>query len=175
MSKIRAGPSGLEQFVAAENRKARLFGGLVDVEEDSGLRSHPVGEFLSVGGAAARFGRDRTRNRYVAAPQFVPADPERRHRAVHRRGRQAAGLRQALAQPYDARKSVDDGEAVISRASDQQAAIVGAEIDCAVGMAVVIPLPRGSWLRWPALLAVLRGRRTGGTLRHDYARFLHRA
>ena len=50
-----------------------------------------------------------------------------------------AGLRQAFAQPDDAREGVDDGEAAVGRAGDQQAAIVGAEVDRAIGVAMRAP------------------------------------
>ena len=48
-------------------------------------------------------------------------------------------LRQALAQPDDARESIDDGEAAVVRAGDQQPAIVGAEVDRAIGVAMRVP------------------------------------
>ena len=82
--------------------------------------------------------------------------------------------RQAFAEPDDARESVDDGEAVVGRAGDQQPAIVGAEIDRAIGVAVTLAPPRRSLVRRPALLGrgLLRGRRTGDVLRHGARPFL---
>jgi len=72
---------------------------------------------------------------------------------------------------------VDDGEAALVRAGDQQPAVVGAEIDGGVGVAMwFAPLLR-PLIRRPALRAILllQHRRTGGSLRHLYARsFLHR-
>ena len=67
----------------------------------------------------------------------------------------AASLRrfadaQALAEPHDAREGVDDAKAVRRGLRDEQAAIVGAEIERRVGMAV---LRRG-----PAVMRVRPGR-----------------
>src|SRR6185312_10163992 len=42
---------------------------------------------------------------------------------------QAAGQRHTFSQPYDAREGVDDPEAVTGRACDEQAAIIGTEIE----------------------------------------------
>ena len=88
-----------------------------------------------------------------------------------------AAARQALAQPDDAREGVDDGEAAVGRARDQQPAIVGAEVDRAISVTVRLPPRRGALIRRPALLAkpLLQSRRTGDTLRHDTpVSFLHR-
>ena len=59
-------------------------------------------------------------------------------------------------------------------AGDQQPAIVGAEIDRAIGVAVTLAPPRRSWFRRPALLGrrLQRGRRTGDLLRHGARPFL---
>src|SRR5690349_11944 len=77
--------------------------------------------------------------------------------------------RQSLAQANDPRESIDNGEAALARARDQQPAIVRAEIDRSICVTVRLPLRRDALIRWPALLAipVLQGRRTGDTLRHD--------
>ena len=65
----------------------------------------------------------------AAAADFVGADLQRRHGALHGRLGQPAGLAQALAQPDDARIGVDDAEAAARRRGDQQAAIVGAQVE----------------------------------------------
>ena len=72
--------------------------------------------------------------RDVAAAKLFGADRQRADRPVHRLLRQRARLRQAFAKPDDARESVDDGEAAVDRPGDQQAAIIGAEIDRAIGV-----------------------------------------
>ena len=166
----------LEQLVAAEHGKARFLGGFDDVENDSRLVAHPVRELTSVAGAAACLGRDRARERDVAAPQLVRANRQRSDRPVHRLVGQRAGARQPLAQPDDSRKCVDHGEPAFARPSDEQPAIVGAEIDRGISMPLRLPLRSGALIRRPTLLAipVLQSRRTGDTLRHDARSFLHR-
>ena len=68
---------------------------------------------------------------------------------------------------------VDDDESVLGGASDEQSTIVRAEIDRAVSVTMRLPPLRQALVRWPALrmVRVPQGRRTGDTLRHDYARF----
>ena len=152
--------------MAAEHRQPRFFLRRDDLQRDPGLAPHPVGEFLAVGGAAARLGGDRARQRDVAAAELVGAHRQRPDRAVHRRVGQAPRLRQTLAQPDDARESIDHGEAALDRASDQQPAIVGSKVERAIGVAHAPP-PRGrdDIGRTPRL----RGcRRDGDTLRHVF-------
>src|SRR5205085_10565999 len=92
--------------------------------------------------------------------------------AVHRLLRQLAGARQAFAEAHDARKCVDHGETAFVRPGDQQTAIVRAQVDRAIGVALTLSPRRKPLVRRPALLAIplLQSRRTGGSLRHDYAR-----
>src|SRR6185369_8797293 len=88
--------------------------------------------------------------------------------------RQRARLPEALAEPDNARESIDDGKAAVVRARDQQAAVIGAEIDRAISATVMLPPGRRFRLRWPALLAVAvqQSRRTGDALRHRTRPFL---
>jgi hypothetical protein len=81
-------------------------------------------------------------------------------------------LRPPFAQADDAGESVDHGEAAADRPGDQQPAIVGAEIDRAIGVTVMIPPRLESRFRRPARCGslMLQSRRTGDTLRH-FARF----
>ena len=165
--------TGLEQFVAAEDGEPRLFGRLDDVEHDAGFVAHSVGELPSVLGAAASFGSDRARQRHIAPPQLVRTHSECLDRAIHGILREFPGAREALAKADNAGERVDDGEAAVARPRNQQAAIVGTEVDCAIGAAVRLPPMRETLVRRPALSfgLVPQGRRTGGFLRHDYARF----
>ena len=57
----RRAVAGLEQLVAAEHGEPRFFLRGDDVEHDAGLAPHALDEIAAVGGAAARFGRDRAR------------------------------------------------------------------------------------------------------------------
>ena len=53
--------AGLEQFVAAEHREPRLFRRLDNVQNDAGLVTDAIGEFLAVARPPAGFGRGRAR------------------------------------------------------------------------------------------------------------------
>ena len=74
---------------------------------------------------------------------LVAADGERIERALDRGFAQHARRRDALAQPDDAGERVDDAKAVVGRPGDQEAAIVGAEIERRIGAAR--PSCRDSW------------------------------
>ena len=95
---------------------------------------HALDEIAAVDGAAAGLGGDRARQRRPPAAQFVGADRERAERPLHRRVADPAAGRQALAEADDPREGVDDDESVLGRPRDQQAAIVGAEIERAIGV-----------------------------------------
>ena len=144
----RRAAAGLEQFVAAEHGEPRFLLGRDDFEHHAGLAADAVGEVAAVARAAARLGRDRARQGDVAAAQFVGADGERGDRAVHRRVAQHPARAEPLAEPDDARESVDDGEPALARAGDQQAAIVGAKVERAIGAAHAIAALERRW-RWP--------------------------
>src|SRR5690242_7740789 len=79
-------------------------------------------------------------------------------------------MRQSLTQPHDARKGVDDGEATIDRLGDQQAAIVGAEIDGAIGVTAGKPPLRRFFRDRP--VRERRSRRAGDDIRHEQRPFL---
>ena len=71
---------------------------------------------------------------FILSRQIV----ERVDRALDRRLAEAAGGGNALAEPDDAGKRVDHAEAVAGRTRDQQAAIIGAEIERGIGRAAAI-------------------------------------
>ena len=119
----------LDQRVAAEHRQPRLFLGRDDVEQDARFGIGARDEVCAVAGAAAGFRCDGAGQRDVAALQFVGADLERGDGTVDRRVAQPPRSGQPLTQPHDAREGVHHREAVTLRAGDQQAAIVGAEIE----------------------------------------------
>ena len=129
----------LEQLVAAEHRQPRFLLRGDDLQRDAGLALDPVDEIAAVDGAAAGLGRDRARQGDMAAPELVGADRQRLDRPVHRSLGEIAAGRQALAQPDDAREGVEHGEAAVARARDQQPAIVGAEVERAIDVALVAP------------------------------------
>ena len=170
MSKIRAGPSpGSQQLVAAEHGQPRFFLRGDDIERDAGLVADPLGEIAAVDGPAACFGGDRR------------ATAKHCGGAVFRRRSPSAATARSIASSDSlplcdrpspsrtiARKGVDDGEAALGRAGDQQAAIVGAEIDRAIGVAVRMPPLRAAWMPMARSAAVLvqQSRRAGDSLRH---------
>ena len=70
-------------------------------------------------------------------------------------------------------KCVDDGEAAFVRTRNQQTAIVGAEVDRSIGVAMRLPPGEEPGpLARPARDTLLQSRRTGDTLRHDTRPFL---
>ena len=94
----------------------------------------PLDEILAIGRLAAGFGRDRAGEMDIAPPQLVGADVQRAQRPVHRRLAQPPGLRQPFAEPHHPAEGIDHGEIFARRPRDQQAAIVGAEIDRGIGL-----------------------------------------
>ncbi len=79
---------------------------------------------------AAGFGGDQPHAADFAVLQLAGADAQRIDGAVHRVVGQTAAGRQPLAEADDAREGIDDAElARTRRLGDQQAAIVGAEIE----------------------------------------------
>lgn len=126
-----------------------------DLEPQPRLPRDAIDEFFAVGGGAAGFRRDETRARDTASVHLVAAYIERIQRARHRRIAQPAGGVETFAEADDARKGIDDTQAFralrhacAGRTRDQQAAIVGAEVerginirmgarDCAAGCGIL--------------------------------------
>jgi len=140
-----------EQDVAAEHRQPRFLLRRDHVEPDAGLLPHALDEGRAVARPPARLGRDRTRKPHVASAQLVGADVKRGERPVHRFLAEPSGPGQPLAEPHHAAERVDDHEVLLRRAGDQQAAVVGAEIDRGVGLARA----RSGWVeRAPSQVAL---------------------
>jgi hypothetical protein len=125
-----------DQDVATQHRKPRFFTRGNDVERDAGFAANPFDEFLSVAGPAACFGGHGTRQCHAATAQFIAANAQGAQRALHRRIRQAPGLRQSFAKAHDPAERIDHDKAVARRPRDQQAAIVGAKVDRCIGLAI---------------------------------------
>src|SRR6202035_1780430 len=100
-----------------------------DLELETGQFGNALAECLAVLGGAARLGGDEAGADNAARVHLVAADLQRLDRALNRRLADAARGGDALAEPDDAGESVDDAKAVAGGAGDQQAAIVGAEIE----------------------------------------------
>ena len=83
----------------------------------------------AVDGAAAGFGRHGLEAAHRPARQLVGAGAQRGGGAVHRPVGQPARQSQPLPQPHDATEGIDHPKARGGRRGNQQAAIVGAEID----------------------------------------------
>ena len=95
-------------------------------------------EILTVRGAPAGFGCDRTHASDPAPVHFYGANIERLQRARHGGLGKAAAAGQALTQADDARKSVNDPKSAIGgRSRDQKTAVIGAQIDCGINPAQV--------------------------------------
>ena len=156
----------IEQLVAAKNREPRLFLGRDDLERDTGFMANPLGKLAPVCCPAAGLGRDRPREDDIAALKLVGADRQRGNRAVHRGVAQPTTGAEPLPQPDDPRKGIDHGEAALARTRDQQPAIVGPQIERAIG------LTRTTLTRRPCGNARSRASRSprgrsGDLMRHD--------
>ncbi len=121
-----AGPG--QQRRAAFERELGFLAGRDDVEVDAGFGVHAREEGGAVGGAAAGFRGNGTHCADVAAAQACGAGVQGAHGAFHGLATEGAAVVQALAEPDDARETVDDAKAVIGRGADEEAAIVGAEV-----------------------------------------------
>ncbi|CDX57779.1 hypothetical protein MPL3365_280047 [Mesorhizobium plurifarium] len=120
----------LDQRAAAGNGKASLGLAVDDLELQPGLALDAIQKLDTVGGRAAGLGGDQPGFPDLAVAQLLAADLQRLDRAVHRGLAEPAAGGQPLAQPDDARESVDDAKlAVTARHRDQQPAIVGAEVE----------------------------------------------
>ena len=125
-----------QQDVAAQHGKAGFFLRGDDIQPDAGFGMDAFDEVGAVGRTAARLGRDRAGEVDVALLQLFRADVQRAQCPVHRRVGQAARLREAFAQPHYAAERVDHHEMLARRPRDQQTAVVGAEVDRGIGLAV---------------------------------------
>ena len=147
-----AGGVRVDQRGAAGDGEPRLGLARDDLEREAGLLADAVDELRAVLGRAAGLGGDQPGAGDVAVGELGAADLERLDGADHRRLAEAAVGADPLAEPDDAREGVDDAEAVVARRGDQQAAIVGAEIERGVER------PRRRCAR-PARSAALAARR----------------
>ena len=136
--------AGFEQDVAAEHGEPRFFFRRDDVEADAGFAVDALDEGLAVGCPAAGLGRDRAGKVDAALAQLVGTDLQRAKCPVHRRIGQPARLREAFSKPDDAAERIDYHEVIARRPRDQQAAIVRAQIDRGISLAMKgqRPLPR---------------------------------
>jgi hypothetical protein len=84
--------------------------------------------------------------------QLVSAEAEGFHGAIHGGIGKPAGGGEPLAQPDDAGKAIEHAKALLMRAGDEQAAIIGAEIKRRVKRA-----SRPSWrMRWGRIRPLFR-------------------
>ena len=163
---------GVEQGRAAVETERGLLAVGDDLKLDAGLLLDAIGEVAAVARLAAGFRRHRPRARDAALFHFARADLEGVDGALHGRFGQPTVLHQAFAKPHDAGEGIDDTETLRRRARDQQAAVVGPQVDRAVdvGRAWCRPAPpmlgpaslvgclchlspRGGWISGTALLS----------------------
>ena len=100
--------------------------------------AHAVEEIAAIFGQPAGLGRDQARAGDAAVAHLVAADAQHLDGAPDRRFPEPSGGGDALAQPDDSGKRIDDAEPVMGGAGHQQAAIVGAEIERSIGRTVEI-------------------------------------
>ena len=94
-----------------------------------GLGSDPVAKPVGVRGRAAGLRCDQPQRAGLSGADLVAADAERGDGALDRGLADAAGRRDALAEPDDPREGIDHAKSVAGRTGDQQPAIVGAEVE----------------------------------------------
>ncbi len=121
-------PALADQRGAAFHRQLRLLAG-GDLERQAGLPPHEGEEFRAIFGPAAGFGGDGAQAAHRAAREAGGTAVQRRHGAVHRHLAEQAGLLQALAEANDAAETVENAEMLADGRTDQQPAIVGAEVE----------------------------------------------
>ncbi len=123
----------IDQRRAAGGRQGRFGFTIDDFELETDLRGDAGAEFSTVGRRTTCLGRNQPRPGNAAISHLVAADGERSDGTVDRRIADAAGGRDAFAQPDDAGERIDDTEAVVGRARDQEPAVVGAEVERGIG------------------------------------------
>ena len=102
----------------------------------------------------------------MPAPQLVGANGECAHCPVHGLFAEPSGRAQTFAEPYDSREGIDDSEAVLGWASDEKSAIVGTEVDGAIGVAIATSPVKACWRCRRTPLAWERWR-SGDIMRHS--------
>ena len=130
MTLAAAGSNSSVQPVAAS---LRLGCGIDDLEFEAGLLGDAAAKLLAIlRGAASRRG-DEPCAHDAANPYLVATDRERFDRARNGGLADAARRGDAFAKANDPGEGIDDAEAVRGRSRDQQAAIIGAEIERGIG------------------------------------------
>lgn len=120
--------------MTTEHSEARFFLRRNDVERDARFAPHPFNEFIAIVSAAAGFGCHRTRQRDIAAAQFIGTDLERGECTIHRRFAQPAILCKPFAQPDNPAEGIDNGKAITRWPRNQQPAVVRPQIDGGIGV-----------------------------------------
>src|SRR5690606_12596111 len=100
-----------------------------DLQPHTGLVPYARDEILAVGGETAGFRGDAAQSCDAPPAHLARTDPERRDRAIDRFLRKPPGRLQALSEPHDPRKGIDDLEGLVGRPRYQKAAIVSAEVE----------------------------------------------
>ena len=127
-----AGSGRIDQRGAAGDREPRFGLARHNLEGEAGLVPDAGDEFLAVLGSAAGLGGDHAGAADVSFGKLAAAHLQRLDGARHRRLAQAAVGADPLAEAHDPRECVDDAEAMIARRGDEEAAVVGAEIEGAI-------------------------------------------
>ena len=118
----------IEQWRAADHGKGCFRLAVDHFKPDAGLGCNPLHEAIGVRRRAAGFGCDQSQAPRLPGADFVAANAQSGDGAVDRGIADVTGRRDAFAEPDDPRERIDHAKAVGSRSSDQEAAIVGAEV-----------------------------------------------
>src|SRR5262249_53439177 len=124
-----------------------------DLEIEPNLTANPGAKLFPVRCRTASLGCNQTGAGRAAVAHLVAADRQRLDGAPDRRIAESARGRQPFAEPDDARERIDDAKAFTNRTRDQQATVVGAEVECRIGRPRLITASAAVLARmagWPA-------------------------
>ena len=118
----------VDQRRATDHGERSLGLAIDDLQTDPGLGGDAVSKAFGVRSGAAGLRRDQPQPPRLSRLDFVAANAQRRNGAFDRRVADAARCRDSFAEAHDPRERIDHAEAILRRARDQQATVVGAEV-----------------------------------------------
>ena len=152
----------IEQVQTAGDRQGGFFGRVDDPQAKAGAAPHALDEGRPVLGHAAGLGGDggQALGINALAHQTLGAQGQGVIGPIHRPVVQAAGARQAFAQTHDPAEGIHHAKAIARRARDQQAAVIGPQVERAVqrGVSIDAPAAAGTPRQGPRVAPFRRAR-----------------
>ena len=130
----------IEQLGAACRRQPRLGCGIDDLKLKAGQFGNAIAEGFTVLRGTAGLGGDEPGAHDAPRAHFVAADHERLDRPRDRRLADTARRGNPFAETNNTGERVDNAKSIRGRAGDQEAAVIGAEIERRIGR---FGMPRG--------------------------------